>query len=287
MSTETKPMELLKSEIPQLAALLRLNAFDGVDVETLALQELEYLRMAALTTPEIMNCEPKTVLMAVKTVIKQNLSMDPSAGLVYIKTRTVYIKQPGLADLAIKVLEIQPSANGLISINRQCGRILDIKNPVVEKDASGKVIGVSVEILLPSTPSPRWEKRVFDESDFCRWQRASHKEMGRYKTDFNTPESTSSLKYANANYTSWKGGIDPEFARAKAIRHGLKKLGANQNEGRMMKIIVPTEKQIIIDSEKDNQASSDEVTYTAIVEETTNEPVKSGLQPNNDFANKL
>lgn len=283
MTSEQKPMELLKAEIPQLSALMRLNAIEGVDVETLALQELEYLRMACLTTPAIMECMPQTILMAVKTVLKQNLSMDPAAGLVYIKTRSVKIKMPDGQEVSKKALEIIPSANGLISINRQCGRILDIKNPVVKKDATGKVIEVSVELLLPSTPSPRWETRTFDESDFRRWQIASHKENGRYKND----QSMETLNYSNANYTSWKGSIDPEFARAKAIRHGLKKLGANQNEGRMMKIIVPIEKQIIIDHEKDNDASSDEITYTAIVEETTNDTKPKGLQPNNDFAGKL
>lgn len=272
MSTELKPMELLKSEVPQLKALLKLNAAEGVDVETLALQELEYIRMASLSNPAIMECMPQTVLMAVKSVLKQNLSMDPNAGLVYIKTRNVKVKTAAGAEESKKALEIMPSCNGLISINRQCGRILDIKNPVVSKDGQGKVTGVSVEILLPSTPSPRWETRSFDESDFKRWQIASHKENGRNKQD----AKMEFLNYANPNYTSWKGGIDPEFARAKAIRHGLKKLGVNQNEGRMINIVIPAEKQIVIDESKDQEALADElITHDAVVvESTTNEPTE-------------
>lgn len=39
------------------------------------------------------------------------------------------------------------------------------------------------------------------------------------------------LNYANKLYTSWENGPDPEFARAKCIRHSLKKLGTNPNEG--------------------------------------------------------
>jgi hypothetical protein len=274
--TETKPMELLKSSVSELSALIKLNAAEGVDVETLALQELEYLRMRAISNPAILDCMPQTVLMAVKTVLKQNLSMDPDAGLVYIKTRNVYVKQPnGAPDLKRTALEIQPSANGLISINRQCGRILDIKNPVVKKNDAGKVIGVSVEILLPSTPSPRWETRAFDESDFERWARASHKENGRYKTGF----TMDNLEHANAHYTSWKGGIDPEFARAKAIRHGLKKLGANQNEGRMINITVPIEKKLNIDPVADNAASNEENTYTQFEEVKT----ESAIKPNQQF----
>lgn len=278
MTTEPKPMELLKNAVPELSALMSLNAAPGVDVNTLALQELEYLRMAAMTTPAIMECMPTTILMAVKTVLKQNLSMDPSAGLVYIKTRNVKIKQPDGQEISKKALEIMPSANGLISINRQCGRILDIKNPVVKKNESGKVIEVSVDILLPSTPSPRWETRTFDDSDFERWARASHKENGRYKPDF----TLDNLKYANAHYTSWKGGIDPEFARAKAIRHGLKKLGANQNEGRMINIVVPAEKQVFVDPKADSEASNDETVYTDYTEEPTTK-TESAIQPNQQF----
>ena len=66
--------------------------------------------------------------------------------------------------------------------------------------------------------------------------------------------------YANPNYTSWKGGIDPEFARAKAVRHGLKKLGTNQNERRALNIVIPKEKTVIIDTDKDME--SDEITHS-------------------------
>jgi hypothetical protein len=279
MSTELKPIELLKAELPQLEAVLRLNAADGVDVKTLALQELEHIRMHCISKPEILDCLPATIVMAVKTVLKQNLSLDPNAGLVYVKTRNVKVKDNNGQMVTKKALEIMPSANGIISINRQCGRILDMKNPVVTKDATGKVIAVSVEILLPSTPEPRWEKREFDESDFYRWRRASHKENGRYKDDFGTAAATESLKYANENYTNWKGGIDPEFARAKAVRHGLKKLGTNPNEGKFKSIIAhPIE--VIVDAEKDNAAGSEEANYAEVVESTTNEAIK----PNTEFA---
>ncbi|MDQ3047666.1 MAG: hypothetical protein M3R27_08975 [Bacteroidota bacterium] len=259
MSQEPKPMELLKSAAPELEAIMMLNADAGTDVKTLVLQELEYLRAHALTSPKIMECVPATIVMAVKSVIKQNLSLDPNAGLVYVKTRNFYVNVDG-QDVQRTALEITPSANGIISINRQCGRVLDVMNPVVSKDATGKVTEVSVKILLPSHPEPRWETRTFDESDFYRWRRASHKENGKYKPDFKTPEATESLKYANENYTSWKGGIDPEFSRAKAIRHGLKKLGTNQNEGKFTKIVIPSAKEVIIDSRADQQAMNEEYT---------------------------
>lgn len=252
-----KPMELLRNEVPQLTALLSINARQGVDVNTVALQEIEYIRMQALTKPDIMDCIPQTVLMAIKTVLKQNLTLDPYAGLVYIKTRNVKV-----GNEYKKALEIQPSANGLISIARQCGRLLDIKRPKITKDGNGKVTDVSVDILLPTHGGTRWETFEFDASDFKRWQLASHKENARSKQD----ASLETLNYANANYTSFNGGIDPEFARAKAIRHSLKKLGTNPNEKQMDKIVIEDAKAVVIesvvDSKADAEASNEENSYT-------------------------
>ena len=107
-------------------------------------------------------------------------------------------------------------------------------------------------------PTGRWEVRTFDESDFIRWQIASHKENGRNKED----ASLEKLNYANPNYTSWKGGIDPEFARAKAIRHGLKKLGTNANEKYANKINPVVFNKVEIDEEKDNAAATEETPIT-------------------------
>lgn len=247
-------MAVVKQELPQFKALIALNARPGTDVETLAIQELEFLQQRALTVPAIYECVPQTIVMAVKGAISKNLSLDPDAGLLYVKTRNVKS-----GDQWMKVLEVQPTANGLISINRQCGRVLDVKRPEVTKDASGKVISVYVEFLLPSydlngNKTARWEKVSFDEDDFYRWRRASHKENGRNKQDANAE----TMNYANENYTNFRGGIDPEFARAKAIRHGLKKLGTNMNERRMDKIDVVDAKYKLVDEAADEAAANDE-----------------------------
>ena len=267
---ENKSLSLLKSEIPQLAAILKLNAAPGVDVNTLALQEIEYIGMQALTKPDINDCLPISVIMAVKNVLKQNLTLDPSAGLVYMQTRGVPMKNEKGQDVWVKVLEISPSCNGLLSINYQCGKILDHKIPVVKKNEQGKVTEVEFEYQVKSG---RWEKRVFDESDFERWKIASHKQNARSKKD----ADNNKLNYANQHYISWKGGIDPEFARAKAIRHSLKKLGTNPNENKFVKISIPVEKQVIIDEEKEMLADSDGVVinnnteYAEVISETKNE----------------
>jgi hypothetical protein len=269
VENELKPIELLKQEIPSLKALLALNTSKDVDVETLALQELEYIRQYAINNTAIMECMPQTVVIAVRNVLKQNLTLDPYAGLVYIKTRNV---NTGSKENPVwkKALEIQPSANGLISVARQCGRILDIKRPEVTKDGNGKVIAVSVEVLIPSTPSPRWDKISFDEDDFYRWQRASHKENSRGKKATEVDNET--LNWANENYTNWKGGIDPEFARAKAIRHALKKMGTNPNERNATRIVIDAPKTIVVELDADIKASQDEPEHTSY------ETVESNIQ---------
>lgn len=265
---ETTSLALVKESLPEMEALLSLNAKPGINVAAVALQELEYLKNISLTKPDILQCIPQSIVAAVKSVLKKNLTLDPDAGLVYIKTRNIPLEKNG--DVVTKwgkVLEILESANGLISVARQCGRILDIDRPEIKKDESGKVIGVSVKMLFPSYPEPVWKTISFDEDDFYRWKTFSHRENSRGKKDADNEK----FNYANKLYSSWKGGIDPEFARAKAIRHGLKKLGTNPNEALATKIVVET-KKVIIDREADEAATNEETTNATVIESTLSKP---------------
>lgn len=274
MNQPTTPgaLTLVKQELPNLQALIALNARPGTDVATIAAQELLYLEQIGMTVPAIYECEPFSVVMAIKSVLKQNLTLDPQSGLVYVKTRNVKVGNDWK-----KVLDIQPSANGLVSINRQCGRILDYTNPQVTKDAAGKVIEVSMEILRPSYPAPRWEKYTYDEADFAKWRKYSHKDRGRGKQDAN--EQT--MNYANALYTSQNGGIDGEMARSKCIRHSLKKLGTNPNEVAAMKVYdVP--KTVIVDPNIDAAGEDDFTPYEDMGGGSTNEQTPSFTTPNVD-----
>lgn len=253
-------LELAKKELPTLQALIKLNSQAGTDTATLAMQELEYLQNISIGMPALLQCIPDTVIMAIKKVLKQNLTLDPDAGLVYVKTRNVNMGNNNWA----KVLEIMPTANGLISINRQCGRIMDVKRPTVTKDANGKVAAVTFHFQKPTfndkrQPVATWVEETFDEDDFYRWRRASHKENARtWKQESGKPQPNSeTLNYANENYTNFKGGIDPEFARAKAIRHGLKKLGTNQNENRAVQIVTTPIKNVV-DDVADIKAAADD-----------------------------
>ncbi len=257
-------VQLFQAEKKTLAALVSLNAPKGTDVDTIVVQELEYLQYQALLNPVIAQCTPQSIVFAVKKAMRNNLTLDPSAGLVYIKTRDVYIKTPGQQDQKVKVLETQETANGLISVNRQCGSLYEIDGPYVDKDDVGKVIGVWMKILIPSVdeklnPIAKWVEKRFDTSHFMRWRVASHRENSRWKKD-GVDDKT--LNQANASYSNWHGGIDPEFARAKCIRHGLKKLGTNQNEIIMSSISRHQPKKVIIDDSADLAAASDELTVS-------------------------
>jgi len=222
-------ISVLKEQQPTLQAITLFNYGPDKDVSSIVLNEISFLEGMALTKPDILTCEPISIVMAMKYILKNNLSLDPNAGLVYTKTRG-FKKGDGTWG---KVLEAQPTCEGLLSIAYQCGKIIDHERPTVKKNDEGKVIEVTFRYMRPSPTGPRWVDISFDESDFKRWQAASHKENSRGKEDASTKN------YANVNYVSFNKGIDPEFARAKAIRHALKKLGTNANE-RIQVNIKPT-----------------------------------------------
>lgn len=271
MEEENKTVALLKKELPQLKAIIALNSRQGADVQTMALEELEHLKSVALTKPEIYECEPVTVIMALKAVLKQNLTLDPYQGLVYIKTQSVNVGTKASPSYR-KGLVIEPTANGLISINRQCGRILDVDRPEVKFGANGKVTSVIAKFLKPTfdekgQPATRWQTTEYDESEFKRWMVYSHRQNSRGKQDANGE----TLNYANALYRSHNGGIDPEFARAKAIRHALKKQGTNMNERPSLQ--APIIKSVIEPSAATQESADEYQSYEEVIAPVKQEEV--------------
>lgn len=246
MSNETGLMAKLTEQVPTFKQLALINGIAPEKAEAIVIQEVEFIRESALANPDIMKCAPQTVLFVVKRAIKNNLTLDPQAGLMYLKTRNVNLSTDQNNPQWVKVLEAQETCNGILSKCRMTGRIIDHKLPQVEFNDAGKCVGVTFEFQLPNG---RWETAKFTEYDFERWKTASHKERARgYKAVAPlTPEQIAkgwvqkeqkeapnkeTLNYANELYNSWRGGIDPEMAKAKAIRHGLKKLGTNPNENK-------------------------------------------------------
>lgn len=245
MNEQQKPntiTDIIKPELPNLVAILSLNSDkETAMIQVLALQELNYLEQHATNNQKLLQCDQNSIILAVKNVLRKNLSLDPDAGLVYVKTRNINI---GTYEKPVwkTVMETQETVNGKISYNRQIGRLYDYKRPKIFKDASGKVIGGEVELQTPGFQGqPRWETYDYDESDIERWRRFSHVENSKgYKQNSGKEApDLKTLNWANKLYTSWKGGPDPEFIRAKILRHSLKKLGSNSNEG---VIIIPPAK---------------------------------------------
>lgn len=249
MNAQSTALQVLQNEKPTLEAITLFNYGPSQDVSSIIQNEISFLQAMALTKPDILECEPISVLMNMKYVLKNNLSLDPNAGLVYTKTRN-FKKPDGTWG---KVLETQPTCEGLISIAYQCGKILDHERPTVKKNNDGKVIEVTFRYMRPSPTGPRWVDISFDESDFKRWRTKSHQDSSRNKPD------AAEKDYSNPNYSNFNGGIDPEFARAKSIRHALKKLGTNANE-RLMVNIKPAINHTV-DVKVDIQASADDSTH--------------------------
>lgn len=157
----------------------------------------------------------ESMVYAVKQCIQDGLTLSQSADLAYLIPGKVKTGQNGNQDLYEWVVNYEPTANGLLSMARQSGRIFDHERPICEYDAvTGSVLSVTVKFLVPSFGQPRWETVTFGAGHFSKWKAASLKKNGA----------------ANANYTSFNGGIDPEFAGSKAIIHGLNKRGMNMEE---------------------------------------------------------
>ena len=221
METTEKGLALLNKQKPTLAQLILVSSPKGTTIEEatmIAIKEISNYEMILSMRPELKACNALSVVHAVKQAINDGLTLNQSAGLVYLLPTKVKVGQNGNQDVYDWALRYDPTANGRLSIAYQSGAILDHKRPVPTFDADGKLDTITFEMLVPSFGQPRWEAVTFNKMHFQKWMAASAKK---------------NKGSANANYTSWNGGIDPEFAATKAIRHGLDKRGSNLNSKRV------------------------------------------------------
>lgn len=219
--TQETGLTLLTKEKPTLTQLALINMPRGSslqDAERIVTKECANLGMILEMRPDLRNCSPLSMVQCVKQTINDNLTLAPSAALVYLYPSFIATDFDTAKNVDIKewIMVYDPTANGRLSRARQAGRVLDNKHPVPTFDATGKVISIKVEFLVPSHPQPRWDEHIFYEWNFERWRQASEKKNGKAG--------------ANKSYTSHNGGIDPGFAASKAIRHGLERRGTNMNE---------------------------------------------------------
>lgn len=212
----------LNDNIQTLAKIALINLPDGTSLEKAqrtVMKEIVNFEMACTMNPLLANpaIDKASILIAVKQAIADNLSLSPNAGLVYLIPGKVQVGIDPKTNAKIykEVLNYSPTAEGILSMSRQSGSILDHKRPVCTYDSAGKVDTVTFEFMVPAYPAPRWESITFNKDNFAKWQQKSAAKFGGN---------------SNPNYTAWNGGIDPEFAASKAIKHGLKKRGRNSNE---------------------------------------------------------
>ncbi len=211
-------LTLLNENKPTLIQKALINMVRGAsleDAQRLVEKEIFNIELILSQKPELKVCTKESILSVLTQSINDNVTLAPQAGLVYVYPYHCKVGFDTATNTDIKawVLQYDPTANGRLSIARQAGRILDNKRPVCAFDATGKVMAVTVEFLVPSYPTPRWEAITFGEGHFKKWHTASL-----------------AKKNSGKQYTAFNGGIDPEFAGTKAIRHGLNKLGINMNE---------------------------------------------------------
>ena len=191
---------------------------DG-DLEARVIQEVGYFEYACMLNDNLATCDPRSIMMMVRWVIQNNLSIDTQAGLVYLKTRNVKQSDGSF----IKVLEYEPSPEGVLSMAYSTGEIIDHQRPVIHYSGEEKprVVGVDFSFQLSTG---RWETVSYAEGHFRKWRLASHENNARGSSDGDMVK----MNKANKSYTSFNGGIDPEFCTGKAIKHGLDKRGTNR-----------------------------------------------------------
>lgn len=220
-TNDQQSLTLLNEQRPTLAQLVLVSMPVGTSLEqatNVAIKEISNYEALLSMKPELKVCNPKSVLHAIKQCIGDGLTLSQSSGLVYLLPTKVKVGQNGNQDVYDWALSYDPTANGRLSIAYQAGSILDHKLPTYTFDSEGKLDTVTFEYLVPSFGEPRWEVYKADKRLFEKWMNASSAKNGGKP---------------NKNYTSYKGGIDPEFAASKAIRHGLGKRGTNKNSQRV------------------------------------------------------
>lgn len=228
METKETALSLLEQNKEKLQLIAR--AFNpGMsqdDAILKVIREVTHVEQLMLVRPDLKGCTKESMFYAVQQCISDGLTLSPTSNLAQLVPGKIKTGQNGSQDIYEWLVTYKPTANGYISRARKVRRILDHKKPEITYNEAGQVETVTFLYLVPSPGKNRWESVVFGPTQFNRLRGYSHRKNSRGKQDANAE----TMNYANALYTSYKGGIDPEFAASKTIIHGLGKLGVNMDE---------------------------------------------------------
>lgn len=225
-------MELSKIEEQQFSLQKIAGHVQGrlpEEVEAFVMNEIQYLQERVQMAPALEECSTESMLMCIRHALRDNVSLDGNAGLVYIYPQKIKVAKNEYKTVA----HYELSPNGRISLARQTGNILDFERPQLIKEGE-KVVGGFMKILKPSYPEPRWETYDYNQSDIDRWAKFSSKKNKKW--------DNAQRKFVegspNALYSSGPGGgIDEGFMKAKIVKHTLKQLGINASEKVGQKIV--------------------------------------------------
>lgn len=186
-------------------------------------REITHIEQLMMLKPDLKGCTANSIMYAVQQCISDGLTLSPTSNLAQLVPSKIKTGQNGTQDIYEWVAQYKPTANGYISRARKSGRILDHKKPEITYSDNGRVETVTFQYMVSSG---RWESVTFGPTQFDRLRAYAHRKNSRGKLDANAE----TMNYANALYTGYKGGIDPEFAASKTVIHGLNKLGVNMDE---------------------------------------------------------
>ncbi len=257
---------------PELMALAQMNhpTLNSEAVQGLILNELSHFANIVMVKPKLNDCTQESIVAAVKQAIRKNLTLDPTAGLMYLTPRGVNL---GTKDKPnwIQILEAKETVNGLLSVALQSRAILDFEHPEVVTE-NGKVTKVSMKL---QKTSGRWELREFTQVHFEKWMKASRRQ--------NTPYDYQGTKeWANPLYFSQSGGIDEQFAKTKCIRHSMVNLGTNMNMISAQRVEIQKPMTVVENKYAEAEVIETITEDTAAVYVTTHEVVNTQSTTNNE-----
>lgn len=230
---------------------------DPDKAKVLAEKESYHLAQLLVNTPDLQQVQPSSLIMEMRKLPMMGLSLDPTLKLAYLYVQD---KRRGIVTLEAngRGKAVQAIAQNIISgietqivfegdsIVRENG--LNIVVPGFK--GAAKVVGGFVNITMPDG---RITQTSYNQSHIDSWKSRSAKKFGGS---------------ANANYSSFNGGIEPGFMESKMLKHRLDRVGINPMGGAFKAVSREAIERLPVDN-----------TPTVIVEEVDAEEVQATQEP--------
>jgi recombinational DNA repair protein RecT len=205
--------------------LFELSGNEPAQAKSLAEKEAYHLAQLMSENSDLANIPPSALVMEIRKIPLQGVSLDPTLKLAYL---LIQDKSKGKVSLEItgRGKAVQAIAQNIIrSINAEVifegdeiGSHNGLLHIIPKMNSKSKVVGGILTIIWSDGRSTQ---DVFRESHIDSWRNRSAKR-------FNGK--------ANANYTSFNGGMEPGFIQSKMLKHKLDRVGINPFPGAYKKL---------------------------------------------------